>query len=207
MGNRPVVTGELRSVLKRIRARTKSLLRIEDVQWGRLVMNRKTRGLVNGLEPNKLKVLEVSGIYWGGLGIFREYKSVSYPEYNLCDSALPEKFDLIIAEQVFEHLLWPYRAGQNIYRMLNPNGHFLLTTPFLIRVHEAPVDCTRWTETGIKYFLAECGFPFDTIQTGSWGNRACIRANYKRWVNYKPLIHSLRNEPEFPYVVWALARK
>jgi SAM-dependent methyltransferase len=207
MGNRPVVTGELRSVLKRIRTRTKSLLRVEDVQWGRLVMNRKTRDLVNGLEPNKLKVLEVSGIYWGGLGIFREYKTVTYPEYNLCDSVLPEKFDLIIAEQVFEHLLWPYRAGQNIYRMLNQNGHFLLTTPFLIRVHEAPVDCTRWTETGIKYFLAECGFPFDTIQTGSWGNRACIKANYKRWVNYKPLIHSLRNEPEFPYVVWALARK
>jgi len=207
MGNRQVVTGELRAVLKRIRTRTKSLLRIEDVQWGRLVMNRKTRDLVNGLEPNKLKVLEVSGNYWGGLGIFREYKSVSYPEYNLCDSVLPETFDLIIAEQVFEHLLWPYRAGQNIYRMLSQNGHFLMTTPFLIRVHDAPVDCTRWTETGIKYFLAECGFPFGTIQTGSWGNRACIKANYKRWVNYFPLIHSLRNEPEFPYVVWALARK
>ena len=185
----------------------KSLFGVEEVQWGRLVMNRETRKLVEGLGPERLKVLEVSGDYWGSLGIFREYKSVGYPEFNLCDSALPDTFDLIIAEQVFEHLLWPYRAGKNIHRMLNLGGHFLMTTPFLIRVHNVPVDCTRWTETGIKYFLAECGFPLETIQTGSWGNRACIKANHKKWVNYNPLIHSLRNEPEFPYVMCALARK
>jgi SAM-dependent methyltransferase len=202
-----LLSGELRSVLKGIRTRARSLIGIEEVQWGRLVMNRETRKLVERLQPDKLKALEVSGDYWGGAGLFREYRSVRYPEYNVCDSILPETFDLIIAEQVFEHLLWPYRAGRNVHRMLNLNGHFLITTPFLIRIHDVPVDCSRWTETGIKYFLAECGFPLETIQTGSWGNRACIRANYKKWANYNPLIHSLRNEAEFPYVVWALARK
>jgi hypothetical protein len=199
--------GELRSVLKKIRSRTKELLGIDNVQWGRLVMNRETRKLIQGLDPDKLSTLEVSGEYWGSLGIFKRYRSIYYPEFDLCDSVLPDKFDLVIAEQVFEHLLWPYRAGKNVYSMLNQGGHLLITTPFLIRVHDAPVDCTRWTETGIRYFLAECGFPLETIQTGSWGNRACVKANYKRWVNYKPLIHSLRNEHEFPYVVWALARK
>jgi SAM-dependent methyltransferase len=207
MGNGSLLSGELRAVLKGIRARAKSLFGIEDVQWGRLVMNRETRKLVDGLQPDKLKVLEVSGDYWGRPGLFKEYKTVSYPEYDICNSVLPETFDLVIAEQVFEHLLWPYRAGKNIHRMLNPNGHFLITTPFLIRVHDTPVDCTRWTETGIKYFLAECGFPLETIQTGSWGNRACIATNYKKWVTYNPLFHSLHNEPDFPYVVWALARK
>jgi hypothetical protein len=198
---------ELRSVIKMIRSRAKSRLGIEEVQWGRRVMNRETRKLIDGLQPDKLKALEVSGEYWGRSSIFREYKSVDYPEYNVCDTVLPDTFDLIIAEQVFEHLLWPYRAGKNLHSMLNLGGHLLLTTPFLVRVHDVPVDCTRWTETGIKYFLAECGFPLERIQTGSWGNRACIKANYKKWVNYIPLIHSLRNEPEFPYVVWALAQK
>ena len=91
--------------------------------------------------------------------------------------------------------------------MLSPGGYFLVSTPFLVRLHEVPVDCTRWTETGLKYFLAECGFDPQEIKTGSWGNRACIRANFKRWVRYRRRLHSLSNEPDFPYCVWALARR
>lgn len=175
--------------------------------WARVIMNRETRELINSLRPNELKVLEISGNHWGIWMSFKDYKNVDYPLFDICESSLEETFDLIIAEQVFEHLLWPYRAGKNIYKMLNPHGYFLVTTPFLLRVHNVPNDCTRWTETGIKYFLAECGFTLEHIRTGSWGNRACIRANFSRWANYQPLFHSLRNEPAFPVVVWALAQK
>ncbi|NJM60946.1 MAG: hypothetical protein HC849_13210 [Oscillatoriales cyanobacterium RU_3_3] len=97
--------------------------------------------------------------------------------------------------------------GKNIYQMLDRNGYFLITIPFLIRIHDYPADCSRWTETGIKYLLAECGFNLERIQTGSWGNRACIVANFSRWEYYNPAIHSLANEPDFPLVVWALAQK
>lgn len=178
-----------------------------DEGWARVVMDRETRKMVENLKPDRLKVLELSGGKWGNWGRFREYKAVHYPDYDVCESALSETFDLVIAEQVFEHLLWPYRAGKNIYRMLNPGGHFLITTPFLIRIHNTPVDCSRWTETGIKYLLAECGFPLENIQAGAWGNRACVQANYFKWAVYRPRVHSLRNEPDFPVVVWALARK
>jgi hypothetical protein len=91
--------------------------------------------------------------------------------------------------------------------MLKSDGYFLITTPFLLRVHNFPIDCSRWTETGIKYFLAECGFDIERIQTGSWGNRACIQANFLNWAIYRPWFHSLKNEPDFPVVVWALAQK
>ena len=187
----------------------KSLLRIgaSDEQWARVVMNRETRAMVAGLEPGRLKALEISGNGWGNQMTFREYRSVSYPEFDICESRLAETFDLIIAEQVFEHLLWPYRAGRNVHAMLNPGGHFLITTPFLVKIHDAPADCTRWTETGIRYFLAECGFDLERIRTGSWGNRACVRGNLSRWWAYRRLIHSLRNEPDFPVEVWALAEK
>jgi len=114
---------------------------------------------------------------------------------------------LIIAEQVFEHLLWPYRAGKNIYKMLNSKGYFLITTPFLIRIHDYPTDCSRWTETGLKYLLAECGFNLESIQTGAWGNRACVVANFARWEVYNPSLHSLENEPDFFLSVWAIAQK
>jgi len=176
-------------------------------QWARVVMNRETRKLVTSLHPEQLRMLEISGDTWGKQERFKEYKAVHFPEFDICASALDETFDLIIVEQVFEHLLWPYRAGRNIHKMLCPGGHVLVTTPFLIRIHDYPIDCSRWTEIGIRHLLAECGFDLGKIKTASWGNRACVRANFFRWAGYRPMFHSLRNEPDFPLVVWALAQK
>lgn len=178
----------------------------EGENWSRVTMRRHCRQLVEDLEPQRLSALEISGDYFRGAG-FKEYASVRYPDYDVCATALPETFDLVIAEQVFEHLLWPYRAGRNVYQMLRARGHLLVSTPFLVRIHREPDDCTRWTETGLRYFLAECGFPLERIGTWSWGNRACIKANFEEWARYRRRIHSLDNEPDFPYHVWALAQK
>lgn len=177
------------------------------LHWARIEMDREAARTVKSLQPEKLKVLELSGGKWGNQESFSEYKSVQYPDFDICESVLDEKFDLIIAEQVFEHLLWPYRAGKNVFEMLNPGGYFLITTPFMIRLHPSPEDCTRWTETGMKYFLVECGFSGAPIKTWSWGNRACALANFYKWVEYNPNVHSLQNEPDVPVVVWALAQK
>ena len=176
-------------------------------QWLRTVMNRETEKLVNSLNPSSLSTLEISGQGWDRPGLFLKYRSANYPEYDVCEQRLDEMFDLIIAEQVFEHLLWPFRAGKNVYAMLRPGGYFLVTTPFLVRIHNNPTDCTRWTETGMKHFLAECGFVLDDVRVWSWGNRACVKANFPRWKIYQSWRHPLHNEPDFPMVVWALARK
>jgi SAM-dependent methyltransferase len=177
-------------------------------QWLRIVMNRETDRLVESLNPSGLKVLEISGRKWDRPGYFKEYRSIFYPEYDVCDQPLSETFDLIIAEQVFEHLLRPYRAAGNVYQMLRPNGAFLITTPFMIPIHNEPYDCTRWSETGMRHFLTECGFPLDGITSGSWGNLPCVRANLDtQWRIYQRWRHSLKNDPVYPCVVWALARK
>lgn len=192
-----------------LRSALRNLLSIgsREEHWCRVVMNRETRTLVESLSPLELSVLEISGDSWKTPGQFKSYKSLHFPDYDVCSTVLDEKFDLIIAEQVFEHLAWPYRAGRNVLATLNRGGHFLITTPFLNRVHEHPIDCCRWTEAGLKYFLAECGFPLGQIRTGSWGNRTCIIANFRSWVRYRPWLHSLKNEAQFPIVVWALAAK
>jgi SAM-dependent methyltransferase len=177
-------------------------------RWSRVVMDRETQKLVQPLHPRSLDALEISGTGWKDFG-FRSYRHVEFPNYDICHEPLPEQFDLVIAEQVFEHVLWPYRAGRNVLAMLRPGGHFLITTPFLVKVHPWPVDCSRWTELGLKHFLAECGFEFDTIQTGAWGNRRCVIAHFEacRPITYREAKHGLENEPDFPHHVWALARK
>jgi SAM-dependent methyltransferase len=177
-------------------------------QWVRIVMNRETSKMIDALGPSGLQVLEISGNYWNKPGLFKTYASREFPAYDVCDRPLDETFDLIIAEQVFEHVLWPYRAARNVHRMLRPGGTFLLTTPFLVKIHPTPYDCSRWTETGMKYLLADCGFALDQIQTGSWGNRKCVKANLgSKWQIYQRWRHSLKNEPDCPVVVWAIARK
>lgn len=180
----------------------------QDINWSRVIMRQSYRQIINSVQPNKLKVLEISGNYFATFE-FKEYQSIFFPEYDVCADPIPDEFDLIIAEQVFEHLLWPYRAAKNIYQMLKIGGYFLISTPFLVRVHGGGVDCTRWTELGLKHFLAESGFSFEKIQTYSWGNRACIQANltHDKWVKYHSKIHSLTNEPDFPVAIWALAQK
>ena len=177
-----------------------------DNQWARIVMNQETDRLVRTLDWQNASVLEISGQKWKNFG-FRSYRSVDFPDYDLCSGALDEKFDIIIVEQVFEHLLWPYRAVRNVLQMLKPNGGFLISTPFLVKIYNSPVDCSRWTEVGLRHLLAEGGFDINRITTGSWGNRACIRSNWWKWTIYRPWLHSLKNEPEFPFHVWALARK
>jgi hypothetical protein len=176
-------------------------------QWQRVVLNRETIKLIKELPYSNLKCLEISGEGWKEFG-FKSYRSITYPDIDICQDTLEEQFDIIIAEQVFEHLLYPYRAGKNVYSMLGKNGYFLITTPFLLQQHNHPYDCTRWTSTGMKYFLAECGFELDKIKTFAWGNKECVIANLgHEWKQWNNKFHSLKNQEDFPIVVWALAQK
>ena len=91
--------------------------------WARTVMYRECFRLVRELEPSKLEALEISaGHIWRTLG-FKSFTEANFPEFDVCSMTLPKAFDLIIADQVFEHLLWPYRAGRNVHSMLKPGGH------------------------------------------------------------------------------------
>ena len=170
--------------------------------WARVVMDRATEARVRSLPYAEMTALEISGKKWEPFG-FASYTRVGWPQYDWCAGPLPDTFDVVIAEQVLEHVERPADALRHAHAMLNPGGTLVVTTPFLIRVHEEPGDYSRWTQTGLKALLNECGFP--VVETGSWGNRRCIRANFRRWVEYRPW-HSLRDEPAFPVVVWAFAQ-
>ena len=179
----------------------------ETSDWVRAVMYRRCFEFIRQLKPDSLDVMEISaGPQWIREFNFRSYTDVKFPEFDICSEIIDRRYDLIIADQIFEHLKWPYRAGRNVLSMLRPGGHFIIATPFLIRVHEAPIDCCRWTEEGLSHLLQECGFPADEIKTDSWGNRACVRGNLNSW-RKGGFFRSLVNEPDFPVMVWAIARR
>ncbi len=176
--------------------------------WVRLIATQKTREFARQLHPERMDALEISGETWRDFG-FKSYRAAHFGEFDVCGDPLPETYDFIVAEHLFEHLLWPYRAGRNLFSMLRPGGYLHLINPFMYPVHAAPVDCSRWTELGLKHLLAECGFRLEDCQTGAWGNRACLRRVLRpgRSPNYRSWLHSLENEPDCPIVVWIFARK
>jgi SAM-dependent methyltransferase len=203
-----VVSRPYRHGITKLQTELKNFFGYDTTQWARVVMYQELFAFLTELDTSNLDALEISpGIVWKELG-FRTFTEVSYPEFDICKDALDQHFDIIIADQIFEHLLWPYRAGKNVFQMLENDGYFIITTPFLIRVHNNPIDCTRWTEIGLKHFLAECNFPLEKIITGSWGNRACAKENLhpSKWAE-RGWYRSLHNEDNYPIAVWAIARK
>jgi SAM-dependent methyltransferase len=179
----------------------------DTTDWVRTVMYQRAFDFIATLSPERLDALEISaGNQWDRSFRFKSYESTEYPTFDICSDTLPRQFDLIIADQVFEHLKWPYRAGRNVWRMLRPGGYFVISTPFLVRVHRVPIDCSRWTADGLSYLLQECGFEAKDIQTEAWGNLSCVRSNLNRW-RKRGFFGSLRNEADYPVMVWAFARK
>ncbi len=169
-------------------------------------MDQNIEQTVRSLFPAELEVLEISGDKWATKCTFKGCQSVSFPQFDICRDRLESKFDLIIAEQVFEHLLEPAAALKNMRAMLRPGGRVIISTPFLLKIHNHPIDCYRWSALGLRQFLRSGGFADGDISVKAWGNRACVRANLDRWVRYSPIFHSLKNEGDFPVVVWAIAK-
>ena len=173
------------------------------MHWCRVVMNQETWKFVESIDP-QIDVLEISGDSRANFG-FKSYTKVEYPEFDICINRLPNKYGLIIAEQVFEHIRYPQRALANVLAMLKPGGIFLITTPFLIKYHPSPSDFWRWTKDGMKCMLSDAGF--SSVESYSWGRRDCAFANLDQWVDFDPQRHSLVDEPDCPVVVWAFAKK
>lgn len=196
---RPALKATLRAPLERLGFGT--------ADWVREVMYEECFAYIERLGARNLHALEISaGTQWQRRFDFKSFTGTQYPDFDICAESLPKTFDLIIADQVFEHLPWPYRAVRNVHAMLKPGGVFIIATPFLVRVHNVPLDCNRWTETGLSCLLQEGGFRPEDIETRSWGNRACVVGNFSRW-RKRGFFGSRRNEPNFPVMVWAYARR
>ena len=201
----------MRSILpSQVHARLKHWVRPEgDVQWCRVIMNREVDRFVCSLDHSHLDVLEISGDRFQNRFPFSSYRAVHFPEYDVCSEPLSDGIcDVVFAEQVFEHVLRPGRAAQNVFKMLRPNGIFIVSTPFLLKVHGYPSDLYRWTEHGMRQLLEDTGF--ERVTTASWGNRKCIFRDMSpglTWTMYNRFWHDLSNEPQFPIVIWAIAYK
>lgn len=184
------------------------------VSLNRVVMNKSSLGWLRALPLAEMDLAEISG-KWGKRLPARSYRQFIYPAFDICAGPFTDgrgrvrQFDLILANQVWEHLDRPYRALCHVHDMLRPGGYFWIAVPFHVPFHAAPNDCSRWSARGLTNLLAEAGFPEDAIRAEQWGNRAAAARNLEPvWPpEHDPETDDLSNDPEFPICAWALARK
>jgi SAM-dependent methyltransferase len=174
--------------------------------WLRMAMLRDTQAMFEALDPPSLHVAEISGSNWTALP-WGSRTQLDFPSFDLCrpPPELPGPFDLVICEQVLEHVPDPLTAVHTLRRLCKDSGHVYVSTPFLVRLHRkgSGGDYWRFTPDGMALLLRSQGLKQEGVF--SWGNRKAILANFDKWVRRLPW-QSLRNEPDLPAMVWALAR-
>lgn len=71
-------------------------------------------------------------------------------------------FDVVIIQAVLEHLIEPFVAVEEFWRVLKPDGLVLADTPFLQAVHMGAYDFTRYTPLGQRALFKR----FSEIEVG-----------------------------------------
>jgi SAM-dependent methyltransferase len=176
--------------------------------WLRAVMNRDIARYVATLPCAELDALEVSGIHLAQAG-WRSYRTASFPDFDLCAPLADHQVaDVVICEQVLEHVPDPITATRNLFGLLRPAGRLIVNTPFLVKIHAVPGDRDYWrfTPDGLRVLLAHAGFT--DIEVDAWGNRFVAFQNFgKHWRTVRRFGQPMFNEPDLPAVVWAYGRR
>lgn len=198
--------GAMKDSLIAVAKRVAAAVGYDKTHITRTVAYREVDAYLDRIGGEDLEALEIAAGWKWRQRNWRSFSEMNWPGYDICQDRLDREFDVVIADNVWEHLAHPYRAARNVLAMLKPGGLFVNITPFMIRHHAVPIDCTRWTELGMRHFLADAGFDAERIETGSWGNARAVTANLNRWAR-TGWLRRLPNDPNFPVTVWAFAHK
>jgi SAM-dependent methyltransferase len=100
-------------------------------------------------------------------------------------------FDSILCTQVMEHVYDHNTMMKEIFRVLKPGGHIVLTVPFAWELHEEPYDFFRFTPHALKELFTVAGLQIDYIKPngGMWAAIYQLRNNIR--------YHSFRTNKNF----------
>ena len=144
----------------------------------------------------------------------------NWPEVDIQNMPYdPGSIDILVADQVLEHVQRPWVAAEQIWRAVKIGGLVIIATPYLHPIHPAPLDCWRISPDGYDVLFES--YLWETVGRGSWGNRQICQEIYAsevsrgmtgNWVPYnmaRQLIPSFDTPPDnlHPVVLWAVYRK
>ena len=65
------------------------------------------------------------------------------------------QFDVVVISEVLEHLAEPSLGLKTIHGILKDNGRLVLSTPFILPLHDRPHDYFRFTRYGLELLLKD----------------------------------------------------
>ena len=88
--------------------------------WQRIVMNDAVGELIRDLGPSSLSAAEISGDNHVSRP-WKTYTSLDYPAFDICAPLQgSETYDVVICEQVLEHVVDPRAAARNLRALCSP---------------------------------------------------------------------------------------
>jgi SAM-dependent methyltransferase len=148
------------------------------------------------LEPGKFDTANTADVYWDGVTMPFADRSI--------DSA--------ILFEVLEHCADPRIVAKEAYRVLQPGGTLLFSTPFLYQLHGFPHDYQRPTPSGLHRLLSDAGFThLQLFPSGTWD--ASLGQMIGIWITHRPMPIILRKifatlfVPVFSLLLWLDRRR
>ncbi|MER8841279.1 class I SAM-dependent methyltransferase [Mesorhizobium sp. M0913] len=74
------------------------------------------------------------------------------------------RFDIIIFNQVMEHLIHPMLVLHELRRVLKPGGRMICSAPLFYEEHEQPYDFYRYTKFAWRAMMNEAGFDLLSVE-------------------------------------------
>jgi SAM-dependent methyltransferase len=94
-------------------------------------------------------------------------KKYSHLDYTCRLEDLPMAdgtYDLVLCNQVLEHVPDPLAVLREIRRVLKPGGQAWISAPLFYEEHEVPYDFYRYTQYAWRRMAAEAGFTLESLE-------------------------------------------
>lgn len=143
-----------------------------------------------------------------------------YPEYDIQAAQFSDdEFDVVIADQVLEHVPHPMKAVKQCVRITKVGGILMFGTPWIYPYHAMSDWKDYWRISRDAYQMMFDEFGVDTIKIGGWGHKEALvfgnltdafgflGTNRTIEVGLKAKLFDAPNEPDYAIEVWAVGRK
>lgn len=125
--------------------------------------------------PAEAVILDVGAGRGDFAEVYKNRQSVAldiypYPEVDLaCDLAQvnpfkPGSFDAILLMNVLEHVYEPLALLAQLLQLLKPGGVLVVAVPFMVKMHQLPVDFNRYTQFSLQRMGDDLGMAVERLE-------------------------------------------